>query len=120
MLAVTHQICDFRPNPSAFVARPRIRRHSRLQETAISQSAKSNSAPPAIEGLSFEVALKELESIVGRLEQGSVDLEDSIVLYERGQALKSHCEAKLKAAEGRLEKIVMGAGGPILERMESA
>lgn len=61
--------------------------------------------------MSFEAALKELETIVGRLEQGEVDLEDSIALYERGQALKSHCEAKLKAAEGRLEKIVLGAGG---------
>ena len=66
----------------------------------------------AIEALSFEVALKELEAIVSRLEQGEVDLEDSIALYERGQALKAHCEAKLKSAEGRLEKIVMGAGGP--------
>ena len=58
--------------------------------------------------LSFEAALGELEDIVSRLEQGEVDLEDSIALYERGQALKSHCEAKLKAAEGRLEKT--GAG----------
>ena len=41
-----------------------------------------------------------------------MDLEDSIALYERGQALKAHCEAKLKSAEGRLEKIVMGAAGP--------
>lgn len=56
--------------------------------------------------LSFEVALKELEGIVGRLEQGQVELDDSIALYERGQALKLHCEAKLKAAEGRLEKLV--------------
>ena len=62
--------------------------------------------------LSFEAALKELETIVARLEQGDVDLEDSITLYERGQALKAHCEAKLKAAEGRLEKIVLGASGP--------
>jgi len=118
MLAVTRQICEFRLSPPSFVARPQMRRHSRLQETAISASAKPT--PPAIEALSFEAALKELESIVGRLEQGSVDLEDSIALYERGQALKGHCEAKLKAAEGRLEKIVMGANGPILERMESA
>ncbi|HEY1709085.1 MAG TPA: exodeoxyribonuclease VII small subunit [Rhizomicrobium sp.] len=65
-----------------------------------------------VETLSFEAALKELESIVSRLEQGEVDLEDSIALYERGQALKTHCEAKLKAAEGRLEKIVHGANGP--------
>lgn len=67
----------------------------------------------AIEELSFEAALKELEGIVSRLEQGEVDLEDSIVLYERGQALKGHCEKKLKAAESRLEKIVHGANGAI-------
>jgi exodeoxyribonuclease VII small subunit len=61
--------------------------------------------------LSFELALKELERIVGRLEQGEVDLEESLALYERGQALKAHCEKKLKLAEGRLEKIVAGAKG---------
>ena len=72
---------------------------------------------PAIETMSFEAALKELESIVARLEQGEVDLEDSIALYERGQALKAHCESKLKAAESRLEKIVTGAKG--VERAES-
>jgi len=71
---------------------------------------------PVIETLSFEAALKELESIVSRLEQGAVDLEDSIALYERGQALKAHCEKKLKAAESRLEKIVTGAKGA--ERVE--
>ncbi len=63
-------------------------------------------------GLSFEAALRELETIVKRLEDGAVDLDDSIALYERGQALKAHCEARLKAAEGRLEKIVLGASGP--------
>jgi len=61
---------------------------------------------PSVDTLSFEAALKELEGIVARLEQGQVELEDSIALYERGQALKVHCESKLKAAEGRLEKIV--------------
>jgi exodeoxyribonuclease VII small subunit len=74
--------------------------------------AKSVPQAIAVEELSFEAALKELESIVGRLEQGEVDLEDSITLYERGQALKAHCDGKLKAAEGRLEKIVLGAKGP--------
>lgn len=64
--------------------------------------------------LSFEAALKELEGIVARLEQGQVDLEDSIALYERGQALKAHCESKLKAAESRLEKIVQGAQGKLV------
>ena len=75
---------------------------------------------PAVDTLNFEAALKELEGIVSRLEQGEVDLEDSIVLYERGQALKSHCEAKLKAAEGRLEKLVLGAAGPVgSEKMDA-
>jgi exodeoxyribonuclease VII small subunit len=77
--------------------------------------------PAAAETLSFEGALKELETIVARLEQGDVDLEDSIALYERGQVLKSLCEQKLKAAESRLEKIVMGADGqPRPEPMETA
>jgi exodeoxyribonuclease VII small subunit len=67
--------------------------------------------------MSFEAALGELEAIVARLEQGAVDLEDSITLYERGQALKSHCEAKLSAAEGRLEKLVLGASGPVASEM---
>ena len=50
-----------------------------------------------------------------------MDLEDSIALYERGQALKAHCDKKLKSAESRLEKIVLGAGGPEgIERMETA
>jgi exodeoxyribonuclease VII small subunit len=74
-------------------------------------AAKEKTDATPVEQLSFEVALKELEDIVGRLEQGEVDLEDSIALYERGQALKAHCEAKLKAAEGRLEKIVGGGKG---------
>ena len=68
-------------------------------------------APPPIESLTFEAALAELEDIVSRLEQGEVDLEDSIALYERGTALKAHCEKKLKGAEARLEKIVLGPEG---------
>jgi exodeoxyribonuclease VII small subunit len=81
----------------------------------MSRAGKTSGADESgpIEQLSFEAALKELEAIVGRLEQGEVDLEDSIALYERGQALKDHCEKKLKSAESRLEKIVRGAGGAI-------
>jgi exodeoxyribonuclease VII small subunit len=75
-------------------------------------SPKSKPDIPVAE-LSFEAALRELEAIVGRLEQGEVDLEDSIALYERGQALKDHCEKKLKSAESRLEKIVRGANGAV-------
>lgn len=72
--------------------------------------AEKDDLPP-IEQMSFEAALSELEDIVSRLEQGEVDLEDSIALYERGTALKQHCEKKLKGAEARLEKIVLGAEG---------
>jgi exodeoxyribonuclease VII small subunit len=75
-------------------------------------AAKSKTDATPVDQLSFESALKEIEVIVGSLEQGEVDLEDSIALYERGQALKAHCEKKLKAAEGRLEKVVLGAKGP--------
>ena len=74
-------------------------------------STRSEPETLPIESLSFETALRELEQIVGRLEQGEVDLEDSINLYERGQALKAHCEKKLKGAEARLEKIVLGPEG---------
>lgn len=68
-------------------------------------SGKTDAA--SVSTLTFEAALKELEGIVARLEQGQVDLEDSIALYERGQALKAHCENKLKTAESRLEKLVL-------------
>ncbi len=64
-----------------------------------------------IDELSFEDALKQLEEIVGRLESGRVALEESISIYERGAALKAHCEKKLKDAEARIDKIVVGAGG---------
>lgn len=59
----------------------------------------------------FEAAMKELESIVDQLEKGSVSLEQSIAIYERGEALKSHCDALLKNAEARIEKITLGANG---------
>jgi len=73
--------------------------------------AKNEAKGAAVDTLSFEAALHELESIVTKLEQGEVDLDASIALYERGQALKTHCEAKLKEAEGRLEKVVLSAEG---------
>ena len=61
--------------------------------------------------LSFEDALARLESIVSRLESGQAPLEESITLYEEGAALKKHCEDRLKAAQLRVEKIVVGADG---------
>jgi exodeoxyribonuclease VII small subunit len=73
---------------------------------------KANEAVPAdIAAMSFEAALKALDEIVARLESGRVDLEESIALYGRGALLKRHCESKLKAAEEKIEKIVVGADG---------
>ncbi|MEY4249252.1 MAG: hypothetical protein RJA87_885 [Pseudomonadota bacterium] len=66
-----------------------------------------------IAALSFEQALAELEKIVAELESGQAPLERSIEVYERGAALKAHCEAKLEAARLRVEKIVVGAQGTL-------
>jgi exodeoxyribonuclease VII small subunit len=66
-----------------------------------------------IKSLSFEEALKQLEEIVARLERGQVELEESIAIYERGAALKAHCEKKLKDAQARIEKIVVNEGGAV-------
>ena len=72
--------------------------------------------PVDIAKLSFEEALGELEGIVQRLEGGQVNLEESIAVYTRGSHLKSHCEAKLRAASEKVEKVVAGLdGGPSLE-----
>lgn len=61
----------------------------------------------------FEDALAELESIVRRLEEGSGKLEDAIVAYERGVALQRHCDAKLREAQSRVDRIVLGRNGAI-------
>jgi len=76
--------------------------------------------PKDIEKLSFEDALGELETIVEALEQGSGLLDDAIKAYERGTFLKKYCDAKLRAARERVDKINIGAGGePAAEKMES-
>ena len=67
--------------------------------------------PADIAKMPFETALAELESIVDRLEKGAVALEESIALYERGEALKTHCDALLKNAEMRIEKITLSPDG---------
>jgi exodeoxyribonuclease VII small subunit len=61
--------------------------------------------------LPFERAIEELESIVKRLEEGKVPLEESVAIYERGEALKHRCEDLLRQAEARVEKITLGADG---------
>jgi exodeoxyribonuclease VII small subunit len=69
------------------------------------------SANADIKDMSFEQALKELEGVVDRLEKGNVELEASILIYERGEALKTHCDALLRKAEAKVEKIALNAGG---------
>ena len=61
--------------------------------------------------MSFEDALKALEDVVRRLEGGEVPLDESIALYERGEKLRQHCQARLDAAQARIEKIVAGPDG---------
>ncbi|HEX7712214.1 MAG TPA: exodeoxyribonuclease VII small subunit [Sphingomonadaceae bacterium] len=65
----------------------------------------------SIGSMSFEQALKALEEVVRRLEGGEVPLDESIDLYERGEALRKHCQARLDAAQARIEKIVAGPDG---------
>lgn len=69
--------------------------------------------PADIAKLSFEDALKELETIVRELESGKSKLEDAIRSYERGAALKRHCEQKLAEARAKVEKIVFGPEGEV-------
>jgi len=68
---------------------------------------------PAVADMSFEDALAELEKIVKGLEGGQQKLEDSIAAYERGAALRAHCEAKLAEADARVQAIVAAADGTI-------
>ena len=66
-----------------------------------------------LEKLSFEEALTELEKIVRQLEGGAADLKTSIDFYERGITLKKYCDAKLKEAQGRIEKITVSTDGKV-------
>ena len=80
-----------------------------MQQTAT--AAKPAPRYGDIREMTFERALKELEHIVGRLERGDVELEESIAIYERGEALKDHCDRLLKQAEAKVEKLTLGPGG---------
>ena len=64
-----------------------------------------------VKKMPFERAIEELESIVKRLEEGKVPLEESVAIYERGETLKARCEELLRQAEARVEKITLGADG---------
>ena len=80
-------------------------------------AARSDATPQADAGkavpddLPFETALAQLEDIVRQLEKGDVPLDKSVEIYERGEALKRHCEALLKRAEARIQKITLGPDG---------
>jgi exodeoxyribonuclease VII small subunit len=83
-----------------------------MQTDAVKEAARQPRQPSAdIKGMSFETALKELEQIVTRLERGDVELEQSIDIYERGEALRSHCDQLLKRAEAKVERITLNAQG---------
>ena len=82
--------------------------------TPLAASAKAwimSDTPDAIASLSFEAALKRLEEIVRRLEGGEASLDESIELYGEGDRLRQQCEARLQAAQARIEKIQLGRDG---------
>ncbi|WP_417449689.1 exodeoxyribonuclease VII small subunit [Kordiimonas sp.] len=64
-----------------------------------------------METLSFEQAMSALDEVVAKLESGNASLEDSIEIYTKGTALKAHCEAKLKDAQAKIEKITLDTSG---------
>jgi exodeoxyribonuclease VII small subunit len=74
-----------------------------------------SSIPPEIAALSFEDALAELERIVRQLEEGRAKLDDAISSYERGTLLRRHCEAKLREAQAKVERIVATPDGVAAE-----
>lgn len=71
----------------------------------------ADNAHADVNKMAFEQAIEELETIIKRLEEGKVPLEESVKIYERGEALKRRCEELLKAAEARVEKITTDASG---------
>lgn len=77
----------------------------------MSTSSQNPEPQTDISAMTFERALKELESIVGRLERGDVELEESIAIYERGEALRTHCDRLLRQAEAKVEKITLDSNG---------
>jgi exodeoxyribonuclease VII small subunit len=81
---------------------------------AVSDAPAGGCAPaPDVSTMSFEQALAELEKIVQDLERGQLDLEAAIQAYERGTALKAHCQRKLQEAQLRVEKITLGPDGSV-------
>jgi exodeoxyribonuclease VII small subunit len=82
-----------------------------LEDRTMANEKSGAEIPSDIAALSFEDALAQLEGIVRSLEGGDSALDDAIAAYERGAALKQHCENKLRQAQARVEKISLGADG---------
>jgi exodeoxyribonuclease VII small subunit len=91
-------------------------RLTRRVQRAIARGMSQTADTPPIANLSFEDALRALEEVVRRLESGDVPLDDSISLYERGEKLRAACQARLDAAQARIERIVAGPDGGIATR----
>ncbi|MEE8622372.1 MAG: exodeoxyribonuclease VII small subunit [Alphaproteobacteria bacterium] len=79
----------------------------------MTKTAPTGAIPKDIASMSFEDALSELERIVAELEKGKVKLNEAIGAYERGAALKRHCEAKLSEAKAKVDKIMLGPQGAL-------
>lgn len=77
----------------------------------LAKMGMQSETPADISAMSFEEALKALEDVVRRLESGDTPLDESITLYERGDALRAHCQARLDAAQTRIEAIVADREG---------
>jgi exodeoxyribonuclease VII small subunit len=84
----------------------------RTRESNMVENTPEN-ARVDVRKLSFERAIEELESIVKRLEDGKVPLEESVAIYERGEALKRRCEELLRQAEARVDKITTDSSGQV-------
>jgi exodeoxyribonuclease VII small subunit len=80
-----------------------------MHESPDPDMAENNNAD--VKKMPFERAIEELESIVKRLEEGKVPLEESVAIYERGEALKARCDELLRQAEARVDRITLDANG---------
>lgn len=77
--------------------------------------SEQSTIPEDIASMSFETAMKELESIVEQLDSGQVELDKSIEIYTRGALLKQHCDEKLRSAQERVDKIITSESGIALQ-----
>ncbi len=94
--------------PTIFLRRGALRMRPTISDRDLAMADTGNTD---VKKLPFERAIEELESIVKRLEEGKVPLEESVAIYERGEVLKKRCEELLRQAEARVEKITLDSAG---------